>query len=137
MPASQVATVVVIFILVDLIIIPLVIRAVVASSWGSLERAWPGRPVGGGAVVREFQSVRIGSSNFGGCVHIAVDDRFLHLMPARFIRWFGAGPVSVPWESLTDVRPVRGGAYASAAAGGTRLTAPAWALELARPPDAP
>ncbi len=132
MPPSQVALIVGLFIAVDLVVIPIVIRAGIVGSWGDLQKSWPGRPPADGAVVREFQSLRMGSTSFGGCVHIAVDEKHLHLLPAKFLRWFGAAPVSVPWESITDVRPAGRGKFASASLGGRRVTAPAWALELAR-----
>ena len=133
MPVSHNVIVIGLFVATDLVVIPLIIRTIVNGSWGELQNAFPARPVAGGAVLREFQSLRIGTANFGGCVHIAVDEACLHLLPAMFIRWFGAGPVSIPWESLSEVRRTSRGRFAEAVAGRKRLTAPAWALELAEP----
>lgn len=129
MPVSQGAIAVALVVAVDLVVVPLIIRAVVQGSWGDLEKKFPARPPAADAVRRQFQSVRIGMSNFGGCAHIAVDRDCLHLLPARFIRWFGAGPISVPWDRLEDPSPARSGVV-TARLGATKLTAPAWAVEL-------
>jgi hypothetical protein len=122
---------VLIFAAVDAAVIPLVIRAVIVSTWGDLEKRFPGRPPAPDAVVREFQSLRIGSTNYGGCVHLGVDAGCPHLLPARFVRWFGAGPISVPWERIYGVRPARRGPMMTLSIGETALAAPRWAIEPA------
>jgi hypothetical protein len=125
-----------------LIIIPIIlavdalvvyaIASGMASTWNTMARKYPGTEPAPGAVRRNFQSFSIGIFNMGWCVHVAVDDDRLHLLPARVMRWAGARAISVPWEEVAYVRPVRWGKYARVRIGRQELTGPAWALDLAK-----
>lgn len=83
------------------------------------------------AVRRRYQSFGFDLMNFGMCVHVAADERWLHLRPARFARWAGLRDMSIPWEAIT-LRKVKGGT-AVAEVRGTRVRGPAWCLRLAGP----
>ncbi len=73
-----------------------IIWTVLRLIWRPMERNWPAIEPAPDAVRRNFQSFRFGASNFGGCIHVAADESHLHLIPARFLQWFGIGPISVP-----------------------------------------
>ncbi len=114
----------------ELLIAPLLVRAVVGGVWGPLAGAYPARPPGEDSVRKDFQSYRLGIVNLGYSVHTTVDAEFLHLEPVRLLRLMGIRPLSVPWEDVTPIRS-RGTRYADVKIGAQRLTGPRWALELA------
>jgi len=118
---------------VDVVVIPIVIGAVISGTRGPLEKSFPARDAASNAVGSEFQSVRIGSANFGGCVHLAPDGRCLHPRPARLLRWFRARAVSTPWEQFEGQEPSRSEGRTTARVGTIRLTVLAWAMELVCP----
>ena len=113
----------------DLVIVPIVLRAVLGGVWKPLARNYPPIAVEDGAIQKRNQSIRIGAVNLGMSVHIAVDATAMHLEPARWISWVGMSPISIPFDAMT---PIRQGRYASRVKLGKQvLTAPVWALELA------
>ncbi|MBL8764734.1 MAG: hypothetical protein JNM07_10745 [Phycisphaerae bacterium] len=120
------------FVVFDACFVVLLIRAMMGSSWGDLARAFPAREPARDAVRRNFQTVSLNSMNFGGCVHLAVDPTFLHIIPTRFVRVLGGSTgISIPWESIVvsggdEQRKMR-----RAQVGSKTLRAPAWCLELA------
>jgi hypothetical protein len=69
--------------------------------------------------------------NFGLCIHVAVDETHLHLTPARVLRWVGAGPISVPWESIRVKKTSRNGKWTTAFFGPLSVMGPTWCLQLA------
>jgi len=115
------------------VLIPLVMWGVVKVGWSSMQRAYPSRTPSPDALRRNFQSFRFGIMNFGMSVHVAADEACLHLIPARLLRWFGAGVVSVPWESIRITKRHRGRRWVSASFGGRTVLGPAWCLDLAAP----
>jgi hypothetical protein len=120
-------------VIADLLLAIGLIWAIMRVSWRPLMMKYPAQRPTANAVTRNFQSYRFGHLNFGFSMHTTVDERHLHLTPARFLRWFGAGPISVPWESITDVRPARIGRYATARFDRMRVVGPRWCLQLAEP----
>jgi hypothetical protein len=73
--------------------------------------------------------------NFGGCVHLTVDEACLHIEPAWLIRRVGGKSMSVPWEAIVLEKPLAEGAKRGVARiGASRVQLPAWALKLATPP---
>jgi hypothetical protein len=112
------------------VVMGIIVPALVRGSWGTLERRFPPRAPAPDAVRREFQSFSFGMLNLGSSVHVAVDGECLHLFPAWLARRLGCGPMSVPWEAI---RPLGPGAFRTSKAmiGATRVTGPAWCLELA------
>lgn len=122
-----------VFAVIDTFVTLAIIASLARGGFGPFAEQFPAVEALPGAVRREFQSLKVGASNFGGCVHIAVDERFLHLYPARFLRMFGCEAASIPWERIAIVKPA-GKAHAVARAGSITFTAPRWALELASPP---
>ena len=106
------------------------VKTFVKATWVKIQEAHPGVEPAPDAVSRNFQSFKMGVLNLGLCVHVAVDDAHLHLFPAAFLRWFGAGRASVPWDAVTDLgagimnsRKVR--------IEGVMVHGPAWCLKLA------
>ena len=112
----------------------LVVKTLIAAGWNTVARARRAEPVGDGAVRRRYQSFSFGVFNFGCSVHVAADERYLHLTPAGFMRWAGPRPVSIPWEEvrLAEKQPRRA-SLARAKIGKTTVVGPRWALELAGP----
>src|SRR5213078_495240 len=111
-----------------------VVRMLISAGWNTVARGRRAEPVGEGAVRRRYQSFSFGIFNFGWSVHVAADERYLHLTPAGFMRWAGAKPVSIPWDEvrLAEKQPRRR-SLARAKIGKTTVVGPRWALELAGP----
>jgi hypothetical protein len=107
-----------------------IIWGVVRVAWGGFAGRFPQVEPEPDAVRKNFQSFRIGVMNLGYSVHVAVDAKCLHLTPARFLRWFGARPASVPWEQIEPSGKHRG-RYMDVRIGAQRVTGPSWALEIA------
>lgn len=110
-----------------------VLAIVLRLSWHPHTRAYPAQTPAADAVRRNFQSYRIGLLNLTCMIHTAVDDRFLHLMPAKLLRWLGAQPFSVPWSSIRILKRSRIGDWIAAEVDGRRIFGPAWCLKLADP----
>jgi hypothetical protein len=111
--------------LMDTIIVSTLLKA----AWGMLPpRA--GVTPGEDAVRRDFQSFKIGMYNLGYCIHVAVDDAYLHLFPTAMLRWAGARPISIPWEDVEFLRR-KGTKWAEVRIGRQKVLGPAWALEIA------
>lgn len=131
MPGWMIGLIVVAGIVVEFVVIFVVLRAVLRSSVGRLGERFPFVEPEAGAVRRNFQSFRIGLVSAGYSMHVAVDDRYLHLMPAAIMRWCGARACSVPWSEVQVLR--RMGSYRKAKVGGVNLYGPGWCLDLAAP----
>ncbi len=119
------------FIAVDAMIVLVVGRLLVSTLWKPLAHGHEHVEPLPDAVRKNFQSFRIATANFGFCVHVAVDENRLHLLPARFLRWFGARPMSIPWDQVNLKK--RGGHWSSVKIGKRSVHGPAWCLNLAEP----
>lgn len=131
MPGWLIGLLVVGGIIIEFGVVMLVLRAVLRSSLGKLAERFPVEEPAPGAVRREFQSFRIGAISAGYSMHVVVDERCLHLIPAAILRWCGARACSVPWSEVQVLR--RFGAYRKAKVGGLDLYGPGWCLDLAAP----
>lgn len=131
MPGWVIGLLVVGGIILEFGVVMLVVRALLRSSLGRLAERFPFEEPAPGAVRRNFQSFRIGTISAGYSMHVAVDERCLHLMPAAILRWCGARACSVPWSEVQVMR--RLGAYRKAKVGGVNLYGPGWCLDLAAP----
>src|SRR5262245_44248705 len=115
----------------DLLIVPMLIGAVVRSAWMPMADRYPAVEPALDAVRREFQSFNSGPLNLGGCVHVAVDDAYLHLRPAWVARRLGVAGASVPWGQITLKRVGTRNARVRIESVGIELAGPRWCLELA------
>jgi hypothetical protein len=131
MPSWAVPILVLVIILVDLVILLFVLRAV-SPRWNDPLRDFPPLPPAPDAVRRNFQSFRVDALNLGWCVHVAVDQGHLHLLPARLPRATGFRAASVPWDRITPVGPAVFKSF-TVAINRTNFTGPVWALRLADP----
>ncbi|VAX40804.1 hypothetical protein MNBD_PLANCTO03-2158, partial [hydrothermal vent metagenome] len=112
------------------------LSVVLKRVWSPLIEGYPAVPIADDAVQRHFQSYRIGLVKLGSLVHTAVDEHYLHLMPAKFGRMLGMQPASVPWEAIEPVR-LQGTKYAVVKIGSITVTGPSWALGLAFGEESP
>jgi hypothetical protein len=126
----QIALLVGFILAIDLAILGAVFSAC-ASTLKPLRDAFPPVEPAPDAVRKRFQSFGFNLVNLGGCVHVAADDLWLHLRPARVARWVGMRDMSIPWAAITLER-VRG-KWAVAKVGGVSVRGPAWCLALAGP----
>jgi len=111
----------------------LIVRGMVQGTWNKLADDHPAVEPAPDAVRRRFQSFEMNMLNLGLSVHVAVDDRHLHLSPASVIRWAGARPMSIPWDRIEVVG--RGWTSRSVRTRIDKIVVwgPAWCFELARP----
>ena len=121
------------FIVFDLLFAWFLIWAIMRAGWRPMTIQYPAGDPAPDAVRRNFQSFRFGIMNLGFSVHVAVDEDHLHLMPARILRWCGAGPISIPWSAIQPGKPVMGGKWMTASIDEKAVAGPAWCLALAGP----
>lgn len=126
----QIALLVGFILSIDLVILGAIFSACAGALRPLSEEFVPVEPAPD-AVRKRFQSFGFNLVNLGGCVHVAVDERWLHLRPARVARWFGMRDMSIPWEAI-ELERVRGKS-AVAQVRGTSVRGPAWCLSLAGP----
>lgn len=131
MPSWAVPIFVLAVILADLAILLLILRAV-SPNWNDPLRDFPAVPPAPDAVRRDFQSFRVDAINLGWCVHVAVDQAHLHLLPALLPRATGFRAASVPWDRITPVGPAALKNF-RVTINRTNFTGPAWALRLTDP----
>lgn len=115
------------FLVLDVVLVGAIL-SMAGEPWRALGAAFPPVEPAHDAVKRNFQSFSIGLSNWGGCVHVSVDEHHMHLRPAMLMRWARLPGCSVPWDRVR-VSKVRG-KHAHARVGNTELIGPAWALTL-------
>jgi len=132
MPSTHVLLIVGLFLVIDSMVLGAII-AMVRQKFKLLVAKYPPQPSRPGSVTRRFQSIALDSFNFGWCVHLTVDDAFMHIVPTRFARFFGGAPLSIPWDAISISK--RGRWNHTARLGAVKLIAPAWCLDLAYPPD--
>ncbi len=106
-----------------------IVWAIVHLGWRAWPQEFPARPLRPDAVSRRFQSLRLDIVNFGFSFTVVVDEAHLHLQPAKLMRWVGARPASIPWESITIQK--RSPRWITAHIGRHTIKGPAWCLELA------
>lgn len=123
---------IVVFVVVEPIAI---LWAVMRFGWRPFAEDFPAQHVDEHAVRKRFQSFRLGLLNLGFSIHVAVDERHLHLEPAAWMRRLGARAVSIPWDSISVVKRSRTGAWMTARIGKHTLMGPTWCLELAEPAE--
>jgi len=111
------------------------IWVVMKVGWGPWVRQYPPQEPAPDAVAKNFQSFKFGIMNFGFCLHVKVDEEHLHLRPVMPLRWFGAGPISVPWSSIQPDRKSRIGNWLIVKIDKKTVMGPSWCLELAGEPE--
>lgn len=118
----------------DVLFALLIGRAFIGSLWNTLAKQYKAIEPGTDAVRKNFQSFRFGPVNLGFCVHVAVDEQFLHLLPSRFLRMCGALPISLPWDAITMKK--KGRRYSTITIGRQNIHGPTWCLGIADPGSA-
>ncbi len=114
---------------VDIAIVYALLRGPVDEIFNALHKRHPPQEIGTGAVRRDFQSVSKDIINMGLSVHFAVDDAFVHIMPAAVLRWCGAKASSVPVQLVREKRA--SARLPEITFGEVTLRAPAWVLQEA------
>lgn len=133
MTGTQITILIGAIVLFDLIVVPLLVKALVNAFWGTLSKRYPAVEPEADAVRKNFQSISSNGLNMGFSVHIAVDAAHLHLYPARFFRWFGAVPVSIPWTDIEHLKSGRLTRYSTIRVPpGKKIGGPAWAFDFAK-----
>ncbi len=125
----QVIWFVLIFVAIDLITLPIVLRAIIGNIWKPIADRYPPMEVKTDAISKKNQSIKIGAVNLGFSCDIAVDEQALHLSPTRWLRWMKLSPISIPWQAMTPIK--QGSRQSKVKLDHQTLYGPAWALELA------
>ena len=125
----------ILFVIADLLIVVGILFASLRIAWAPLSAAHPFQPPAIDAVHKRFQSFRVGVLNLGYCVHVAVDDGYLHLIPATLLCWLGARPTSIPWDAIQVLKRSRLGKSMIVQVGKRRIAGPTWCMELAGPAE--
>ncbi len=113
----------------------LVFRLIVIGMWMPWQKRYPARAIRASAVSKIWQSFAFGSlARMNNCITITADDQCLHLDAFAPMRWVGAKRISLPLNRIADVARGRFINWEmTATIDGTRITGPAWCLELAAP----
>ncbi len=115
----------------DLFVIATVIGLLVRIAWKPLERSFPVRQPSEPSYGRKFQTFCIGQVNFGGCIHVILDDDYLHLTPVWFLGRLGMKPISIPWDAVQPLpASILSGKMARVQIGKQKITGPKWCFEL-------
>jgi hypothetical protein len=116
-----------------------VLGGVIGNAWRAFAKPFPERVLGIPSFRRNFQSIQLGILGLGLSIHIAIDDDGLHLIPARYLRWFGCMPASIAWECIEVVKTWK--YQAKIHVGKTTIVLPRWCIEpklttISEPQDA-
>ncbi len=133
MTPAQIAILVILCTLpLDFVILWAVSRYAVAHFFSPLAGRYPAREPAPGAFRKEFVGFRLhGIFNFGFCLHIDVDDRFVHISPAWLPRLAGACPSSVPREDVQRGTGKGADRLVSGTIGGISVSIAGWVFEKA------
>ena len=129
--AFIIAGAVVAIVAIDLLVTVAIIRVLLKAGWSALVRKYPEVEPAPDAVRKNYQSFKIGAVRLGKCVHVAVDETHLHLTPGKVLRWLGARPVSIPWETIRITGEAMGGRLLRTRIDSVNVIGPAWCLDLA------
>jgi hypothetical protein len=111
---------------IEFVVVVLVCRALVGSTFGELARAHPPVTPGPNVETRGFQSLSFGIVNLGWCVHVDADERWVHLRPAWIARRMGMSAVSLPRDQIVVEKTRWSKAFVKV--GTLSLTGPKWCL---------
>lgn len=118
-----------VFLIVDFVIVGAVMSSVIDGILGKLSSDFPAQPIRSEAQRRNFQSMSSGILNLGYCIHIAVDETHVHILPSAFLRMFRAKPSSIPWDAI-ELSPKGGSSrWLDLKVRGLELKLPAWILD--------
>ena len=105
-----------------------ILRSAMRWVWNPMLAPYPPVAPAENAVSRSYQSFSLGAVNLAFSVHVVVDDAYLHLSPAGYLRMFGACGASISWDACGPSKPsVLGTAIVSL--NGTEISAPRWCLQ--------
>lgn len=133
MTPAQIAILVILCTLpLDFLILWAVARYATADFFNPLADRFPARDPAPGSIRKEFIGFRLhGFLNFGFCLHVDVDDRFLHLSPAWLPRLAGARPSSVPRAEVQRGPGKGSDRLVNGTIGGISVSISAWVFEKA------
>jgi hypothetical protein len=95
MTTTQIILLVAVILTIDGMIVGAILSAA-GQSLREFSRAFPRREMLAGTRTRHFQSVRLGMSNLGGFVHVAIDGNCVHLHPSWIARKLRMETCSIP-----------------------------------------
>jgi hypothetical protein len=123
----------IVVVVVSLSMVALVVAAIFSSVksqvFAPLAEQFPFQPPGSNAEARNFQSISADVVNLGFCVHFAIDDAFVHMMPGAFLRMFGCRACSVPVQRVKAIRQGFLKSRIETQFGNQRLVMPRWVVE--------
>ena len=125
----------VVFMFFDLFFIAIIVGTIVRKTWKPFEVLYPAQEPLDQHTGRRFQSFSIGMVGLGMSIHVVIDDEYLHLTPAWFVRVFGLKPVSIPWDEIEPI-PAKfsRGKYAKVSINQQKVTGPRWCFQLVLEP---
>ncbi|HLP85797.1 MAG TPA: hypothetical protein VK157_15710 [Phycisphaerales bacterium] len=114
---------------IEIAVVYALLRGPVQDVFNRLHAKYPPQQIGDGAIRRNFQSAKKDIVNLGFCVHFAVDDQFVHVMPAAVLRWAGAKGSSVPVDVVSAKQSDM--SYAEIVFDDVTLVGPTWVVREA------
>lgn len=117
--------------MMDMIVVGAILNVAVQTLFEPLSKRFPPQEMMADVVEKPFQTVKVGIMNFGMSVHFGVDDKHVHVVPAKLLRWCGGKPSSVPLSEVSvdasaGVDRCRAGKLVDGVIAGIALQAPAW-----------
>ncbi len=95
------AGIVTLILVIDLVVMSVLVRAIVSTNWEPIVQRYPAVEPLPGSRRWNFRSFQAGGMlNMGWSVHVMSDADFLHLRPAKLLRWMGMRGASVPWDEV-------------------------------------
>ena len=120
--------------MMDMIVVGAILNVAVQTLFEPLSKRFPPQEMIADVAEKSFQTVKVGIMNFGMSVHFGVDNKHVHIVPAKLLRWCGGKPSSVPLSEVSFKEPSlvsspRAGKLVEGRIGGIEMMAPAWVFQ--------
>ncbi|MCH2152450.1 MAG: hypothetical protein MK089_03840 [Phycisphaerales bacterium] len=106
---------------------PIIMFGIFHGMWKPIAMKYPPQDHAPDAITKRCQSFSIGIMNMGWSINTTVDENHLHLSPVKWLQFFGACPMSIPWNALK----LQGkNSRRASLAGGPGIQGPEWCFQM-------